>query len=227
MGRGSARMTTAWVPWDDVPVEAGGLAVLAGSSSLPGFDRLRRTYAEADVSATDIEASWGGSYTTDPVELSAFDRGARWLTADYRAGDVLLFSMKTLHGAITNTASPTLRLSADVRWQPGADPVDGVTIVSHGPILVADGVAKFQIATPSASGPTTESGWRGPGWTGRGTPRHSTSTAVRHYSRFTDPVALCHPGCEVSIGWDHTGPWRTLNEAKQRWGLPPPPGAAL
>jgi hypothetical protein len=47
--------------------------------------------------------------------------------------------MKTLHGAITNTASPTLRLSADVRWQPGADPVDGVAIVGHGPVLVADG----------------------------------------------------------------------------------------
>jgi ectoine hydroxylase-related dioxygenase (phytanoyl-CoA dioxygenase family) len=91
-------MTTAWVPWDDVPVEAGGLAVLAGSSSLPGFDRLRRTYAEADVSATDIEASWGGSYTADPVELSAFDPAARWLTADYHAGDVLLFTVRALRG---------------------------------------------------------------------------------------------------------------------------------
>ena len=39
MGRGSARLCTVWVPWSDVPVEHGGLVVLRGSNSLPGFER--------------------------------------------------------------------------------------------------------------------------------------------------------------------------------------------
>ena len=39
MGRGSDRLCTVWVPWSDVPVEHGGLVVLRGSNSLPGFER--------------------------------------------------------------------------------------------------------------------------------------------------------------------------------------------
>lgn len=57
MGRGSKRLTTAWVPFCDVPIELGGLVTLQGSSSLPGFQRLRETYGEIDVDrcATSIE----------------------------------------------------------------------------------------------------------------------------------------------------------------------------
>ena len=50
MGRGTPRLTTVWIPWHDIEPEDGGLAVLAGSSALPGFSTLRDTYAEHDVS---------------------------------------------------------------------------------------------------------------------------------------------------------------------------------
>ena len=46
MGRGSGRLHTVWLPWHDVPVARGGLAVLSGSSSLPGFQRVRETYGQ-------------------------------------------------------------------------------------------------------------------------------------------------------------------------------------
>ena len=58
---------TQWIPWSDVSVRTGGLAVLRGSNSLPGFRRMRETYMDVDVSATDIEDA--GAFTDDPHEL--------------------------------------------------------------------------------------------------------------------------------------------------------------
>ncbi len=55
MGRGSDRLHTVWIPWADTPVELGGLVVLKGSASLPGFERMRNTYGEHDVDSTPIK----------------------------------------------------------------------------------------------------------------------------------------------------------------------------
>ena len=52
-------------------------------------------------------------------------RGARLISTDFRAGDLLVFGMFTLHGSLDNH-SPIgrVRLSCDVRYQPAADPND-------------------------------------------------------------------------------------------------------
>ena len=55
MGRGSDRLHTVWIPWANTPVELGGLVVLEGSASLPGFQRMRDTYGEHDVDNTQIK----------------------------------------------------------------------------------------------------------------------------------------------------------------------------
>ena len=55
MGRGSDKLHTVWIPWANTPVELGGLVVLEGSASLPGFQRMRDTYGEHDVDNTQIE----------------------------------------------------------------------------------------------------------------------------------------------------------------------------
>ena len=64
--------------------------------------------------------------SSDPLECIGFDPAARWLTADYRAGDVLAFPMDLLHGSCTNRndAAAPLRLSSDIRFQPRSEPVD-------------------------------------------------------------------------------------------------------
>jgi hypothetical protein len=49
--------------------------------------------------------------------------GGRWLTTEFQAGDLLIFTMFTLHCSLDNT-SPRIRLSTDSRYQPAADPVD-------------------------------------------------------------------------------------------------------
>ncbi len=119
MGRGSDRLTTAWVPFEDIPIELGGLVALQGSSHLPGFQRLRETYGMIDVDRCDIRGAGPGG---DPLALASLDPAARWVTSDYKAGDVVIFSMHTLHGGIRNeSATRQLRLSADLRFQPARE----------------------------------------------------------------------------------------------------------
>ena len=50
---------------------------------------------------------------------------SHWVTAElYEAGDVVCFTMKTLHTGIRNATASSLRLSADVRFQPASAPRD-------------------------------------------------------------------------------------------------------
>ena len=51
------------------------------------------------------------------------DAGLRWLTGDYRAGDLLTFSMHTAHLGLDNNAN-RIRLSCDIRYQPASEPAD-------------------------------------------------------------------------------------------------------
>ena len=126
MGRGSQRLVSAWIPLPDTPLELGGVCIAAGSSTLPGFAAFRRTYMQHDVQRSAVRGATGSSgiFTNDPQELLARDPSLRFLTADYKAGDVLLFkAMGTVHGAVRNNTNET-RLSMDVRWQPLAEPWD-------------------------------------------------------------------------------------------------------
>lgn len=60
--------------------------------------------------------------------------GGTWLTSEYAAGDVLIFSVYTVHASLDNTSN-TVRLSADSRYQPASQPADerwvGDTPIGH------------------------------------------------------------------------------------------------
>ena len=62
--------------------------------------------------------------------------GGRWLTADYKAGDLLIFTIFTLHTSTNNTTNK-IRLSTDSRYQLASEPVDnrwiGENPIAHGP----------------------------------------------------------------------------------------------
>ena len=116
--RGSQRICTAWTALGDIPVSDGPLIAIEGSNR---FDDL-------------IEQAWAIDYDSkdspvvsilDDVATLAKKRQTRLLTADFQPGDVVLFSMKLLHGTLDNH-SPIgrVRLSFDVRYQPAADPLD-------------------------------------------------------------------------------------------------------
>lgn len=148
MGRGTRNLLTGWTPLCDVPPEMGGLMILEGSHRLT---EVRETYGRIDVDTycagtpeerplVSGETRWadrhnGGHFTKDAVSLP--DRmGGRWLTSGYRAGDLLIFTMHTMHSAGDNHTD-RVRVSSDTRYQRASEPVDerwiGADPVGHGP----------------------------------------------------------------------------------------------
>ena len=49
--------------------------------------------------------------------------GGRWVTGEYRTGDVMIFSMFTIHASIDNISN-NIRISTDSRYQLASEPVD-------------------------------------------------------------------------------------------------------
>jgi len=120
MGRGTHNLYTAWIPVGDVPFSDGPLAILENSHNL---DELISTYGRLDVDRDHDRNPYGGGwFSKNPVEVQ--ERfGGRWLTTEFQAGDVLIFTMFTLHCSLDNT-SHRLRLSTDSRYQLASEPVD-------------------------------------------------------------------------------------------------------
>lgn len=109
--QGSVDTFTVWVPLGDCPTSLGSLRMLSGSH--------RQGLIEADPGKGP-----GGLR----VEVGDDDPG--WRTADYEAGDVIVFTSLTVHGALPNT-SDVLRFSADFRYQPLRDPVLAESLAPH------------------------------------------------------------------------------------------------
>lgn len=118
MGRGSQNLYTVWIPFGDIPITQGTLAVCRGSHKLDSFARIRDTYGRMDIDRDGIS----GWFERDPMQI--IERfGGQWQGADYNAGDVIIFGMHTMHASTTNLSN-RFRLSCDVRYQPAGDPVD-------------------------------------------------------------------------------------------------------
>lgn len=130
MGRGTDNIRTMWVPYGDVPLEVGGLLILEGSHRL---SEVHSTYGRLDVDAVCEnkpgmnQVAAEGFVQTGAIEedfLVLQERfGGRWLTADFRMGDLLTFGMRTIHGSLDNGSSQ-IRISSDSRYQLASDPVD-------------------------------------------------------------------------------------------------------
>lgn len=144
MGRGSSRLCTAWVPYSDITHEIGGLMVLEGSHRQQ--ERLKNylsrdvdNYCENRPEAVKIKAGeipwkWGGVLSNNPYSLREH-LGGRWLSAEYRMGDILIFGMTTVHASLDNQ-SRYFRFSTDTRYQPASEPIDnrwiGENPIGHG-----------------------------------------------------------------------------------------------
>merc|ERR1712150_151236 len=120
MGRGSENLYTTWIPFGDNPPEMGSLCMLHKSNHDEKSSNLRNTYGLMDMEKENLGGT--GWFTSDPAEASRFSSG-KWQTADYQAGDVIIFTMKTIHMSTTNTTDKA-RISCDVRWQLANEPVD-------------------------------------------------------------------------------------------------------
>jgi len=145
MGRGTTNLYTAWTPLGDISLEIGGVMVLEKSNH---HEKLRNGYGRKDVDTfcanrrgDDYTGMGGGGNITPGGWLSKSPAllrerlGGRWLTAEYRAGDLLTFSMYTVHASIDNQSN-RIRLSSDSRYQLASEPVDerwiGDNPIGHG-----------------------------------------------------------------------------------------------
>jgi len=133
MGRGTTNLYTSWTPLGDIPYEIGGLMILEKSHRI---ERLRAGYGskDADEYCTNRRQaapegdggggniSSGGWLSKNPVKLRD-NLGGRWVTTEYRAGDLLVFSVYTVHASLDNHSN-RVRLSSDSRYQLASDPID-------------------------------------------------------------------------------------------------------
>ena len=147
MGRGTTELFTSWTSFGDVPYEMGGLMVLEGSHK---NGVLKAGYGQTDVDmfcenespeARDIVAAaqregreltgeergkirWhsSGAYSHDAIAVREELQG-RWLTSEYRMGDLLVFCMYLMHASSDNQTD-RIRLSSDSRYQLAHQPVD-------------------------------------------------------------------------------------------------------
>lgn len=146
MGRGTKKLYTSWTPLGDVPLEMGPIMMLEKSHR---HERLNNNYGQKDVDRfctnrrpddyKDMggggNIARGGALSRNPVKLRK-NLGGRWLTTEFRAGDLLFFTIFTVHASLDNTTN-RIRLSSDSRYQLASEPVDerwiGENPIAHGP----------------------------------------------------------------------------------------------
>ena len=124
--RRSLRIYTAWIPIGDIPRTDGSLVIVEGSNRFSDLiDPIRQYDYQSDHSDQVIQqAAYEKPNSTDPITFVQ-QRGTRLLSADFRAGDLLIFSGFTLHGSLDNCSEiGRIRLSCDLRYQLEVDPFD-------------------------------------------------------------------------------------------------------
>jgi hypothetical protein len=110
---GSEHVLSMWIPLGDCPVEMGGLTYLEGSHH----------WALAGERDKGLRLP-PRSMTADLPGL-ADEHNARWLLADYKAGDVMVHSAYMVHASTDNVDdADRIRLSTDIRYQRAGDPID-------------------------------------------------------------------------------------------------------
>lgn len=116
MNRGTENLYTVWRPIGDCPLDQGPLLLCPGSHE---HDRLRETYGTMDVDQDVFESA----FSEDPFDV--IDTvGGPLATADFEAGDALIFGQYLLHGSLSNQTD-RFRISVDTRYQSIEEPVDG------------------------------------------------------------------------------------------------------
>ncbi len=148
MGRGTHDLFTSWTPLGTTDLVLGGLMILENShrrGDITG-EYLKQdvdTYCAGGPGETLVTEgklhwehwqkpgkAWSGDLSDNPAQLQK-QFGIRWLTAEYAPGDLLIFSMKTVHASIENRTEH-IRLSSDTRYQRADQPRDERWIVGPG-----------------------------------------------------------------------------------------------
>jgi len=126
--RGTSRLYSAWVPLMDLPLSHGPLMVLENSHRDNPYTRC---YLQMDADKLGYfdgarlkhgTLVHGGRYSRRPDRVRD-EFGTRWLSTDFRLGDVIIFDPRNVHTTLDNR-SEGYRISIDLRFQPVNDPID-------------------------------------------------------------------------------------------------------
>ena len=98
--QGTPKLTAAWIPLGDCSIEDGSLAIMEGSHKF-------------GVLPLKFHLGAGNRRAILNDEISS----CRWVGADFKAGDIVLFPSLTVHKAMENNNSECMRLSVDFRYQ--------------------------------------------------------------------------------------------------------------
>lgn len=126
---GTERVCSSWIPLGDTPVEMGGLVYLEGSDALGRRMEADFTAANRSLSREERISAYNKnmdeSWLTQDLRTLAENADARWLAADYEAGDMVVHSAYMIHAATDNKDPENrLRLSTDIRYQNVRDEID-------------------------------------------------------------------------------------------------------
>jgi ectoine hydroxylase-related dioxygenase (phytanoyl-CoA dioxygenase family) len=113
--QGTPNLTAAWVPVGACPVELGGLAVLRGSHQ---------------YGVLPLDTSLGAGNRQARLSTEMLEK-LRWVTADYAAGDVLVFGAMTVHASLHNASEFFMRISVDFRYQQEGEALTPICLEPH------------------------------------------------------------------------------------------------
>ena len=111
-----ADVVTMWVPLGDCPIQAGALLYLDGSHTDVDLERTVREQAPRDRPDDARPLTHDLKWISDAT-------GKRWLTTDYKAGDIVIHSPAIVH-ASTDAEIDLIRVSTDIRFQRAGSPSD-------------------------------------------------------------------------------------------------------
>lgn len=129
MSRGTDRHLSTWIPLGNIARHEGALMILEDSHR---NQELSEGYLKMDADRDGLV--W---LDDDPAAVQQ-RYGNRWLSSTFAPGDVLIFSMNTLHGAFDNMSETNrCRLSTDSRYLVAGEVPDprwnGDNLDPHGP----------------------------------------------------------------------------------------------
>lgn len=145
MGRGTHNLYTSWTPIGDAPIEDGPLCIMQGSHRV---QKLHDHYCRTDVDTVCRNRKSGdgqhrlqspnfGRLSNNPPRLRK-NLGLPFLTTDFKAGDLLVFSIFTIHCGLDNVGK-RIRMSSDSRYQLACEAQDERWISIGGKPPIAHG----------------------------------------------------------------------------------------
>lgn len=112
---GTRNVWTTWIPIGDVALNEGPIVLLEKSHK---SSKLEKYWGK------DADKDHVGWLSENPIGVQK-SIGGRWLTSEFKAGDILCFDVRLVHASLDNRSPINrCRLTSDTRYQLASDPRD-------------------------------------------------------------------------------------------------------